>query len=669
MTAYRSLTLQAGTYSQIQDANSIIVGNGIETAAGDLTITPTGTNVSLAAAKILLALAGAGAFDFSAATGTFKTSTGAVSLLGDTTIATAKSLLAAGTAIVDFSGGSGIFKTTTGAVTIGPGAVTVSGATTFTAAGTAFTVNNDGTVTGVLTVTGRVDAAATLSLGTVAATAVNIGRTGQLTTIKGNFQVDGTETIVGASTFNANATFEGNVIFGNAATDTVQFVARVLDDIHFVKENGHTIDVDTSTTGATPGGALTVKSGTGSAASGATEGEQGGEMRVTGGAGGAASTTAGGNASFGGTTSLTGGAGGAGAASTNGGSSGGSSSMVGGSGGAGGAATTAGIGGGINIQGGDAGANGGGGGAAGGNVSITAGNASGTAVDGTITIGNLNTSAIAVGAAGVTTTVTGALSQLTGAVTLTANAASSFTTSVGALTITSAAAATWKTSAGLLTLEGAAGVQVNGSAATSYLTFGVVANRIVIQSGIELETTGTGMIDLPSLFKINNIAVGATVTAANLDTLTNASNADALHFHTTGSATTIAVSGTAGETIAAGAPVVFDDAAGTAKVFRSDANGAGELVNTVGFNTTAAVLNDTVSVKVNGEVTIPDAIWDTVPVAADVGKKVFLSENVGKVTLTAPATIGSTVIKCGIVTQFGAGTSKICIQIGDGVVL
>jgi hypothetical protein len=45
----------------------------------------------------------------------------------------------AGTSAFDFSGGSGLFKTSTGAVTIGPGAITISGATTHTANGAAST--------------------------------------------------------------------------------------------------------------------------------------------------------------------------------------------------------------------------------------------------------------------------------------------------------------------------------------------------------------------------------------------------------------------------------------------------------------------------------------------------------------------------------------------------
>jgi hypothetical protein len=48
---------------------------------------------------------------------------------------------------------------------------------------------------------------------------------------------------------------------------------------------------------------------------------------------------------------------------------------------------------------------------------------------------------------------------------------------------------------------------------------------------LDVDGDGLRVVGLPSLFKVNDVAVGATVTAANLDTLTDASNADALHSH------------------------------------------------------------------------------------------------------------------------------------------
>lgn len=54
---------------------------------------------------------------------------------------------------------------------------------------------------------------------------------------------------------------------------------------------------------------------------------------------------------------------------------------------------------------------------------------------------------------------------------------------------------------------------------------------------LDVDASGLKVVGLPSLFKINDVAVGAGVNATNLDTLTDGSNADALHVHASASAT------------------------------------------------------------------------------------------------------------------------------------
>lgn len=129
------------------------------------------------------------------------------------------------------------------------------------------------------------------------------------------------------------------------------------------------------------------------------------------------------------------------------------------------------------------------------------------------------------------------------------------------------------------------------------------------------------------------------------------------------------VPGTSGEALSAGNVVAFDDVAGNPRVFKADANGAGELVNAVGINLAAVGgSGSAVNVVVMGEVAIPDAIWDAVPGTGDVGKRVYMSETAGKLTLTEPATVGSTVLRIGHVTVGGAGAVKIVVQLGEGFV-
>lgn len=54
---------------------------------------------------------------------------------------------------------------------------------------------------------------------------------------------------------------------------------------------------------------------------------------------------------------------------------------------------------------------------------------------------------------------------------------------------------------------------------------------VEVKSGFTLGCESGGMINLPSLFKVNGSAVGATVTASNFNTLTNGGDATSLHNH------------------------------------------------------------------------------------------------------------------------------------------
>lgn len=124
MAAFDALVIIAGVITQLTAARgNLSVGSGITTDAGNLTIQSTGGTTTLADAAVAV--------------------TGSIALNGGAT--------ASGATAIDLSGSTGAFKTPTGAVTVGPGAVTISGATTFSAAGTAVTVNNNMTVTGTLT--------------------------------------------------------------------------------------------------------------------------------------------------------------------------------------------------------------------------------------------------------------------------------------------------------------------------------------------------------------------------------------------------------------------------------------------------------------------------------------------------------------------------------------
>lgn len=196
-----------------------------------------------------------------------------------------------------------------------------------------------------------------------------------------------------------------------------------------------------------------------------------------------------------------------------------------------------------------------------------------------------------------------------------------------------------------------------------------LAGSLVVSAGSTLSTTGTGNINLPnnasSRFQIESISVGSTVTAANLITLTNSSNADSLHTHA-GLANLIK---TAGDVVDDGELVCIDGYSGVPRVLRADADAmidGYERRNAIGVSDGYAAPGDPITVVLFGEKEIPDSEWDSVPTDSDVGKEVYLSEIPGNWTLTAPVTLGARVQRCGIVSIGGAGAVKVIIQIGDG---
>jgi len=116
------------------------------------------------------------------------------------------------------------------------------------------------------------------------------------------------------------------------------------------------------------------------------------------------------------------------------------------------------------------------------------------------------------------------ISQAEGAVSLSANGASSFTTSAGALTLTAAAASTWSTAAGDLSLTAAAGSVIIDGAEAAADAVRIVssggAGGIDIDSGsagITLDSTGTFSID--SAWGASNVS--ATFGDLTLSTITN----------------------------------------------------------------------------------------------------------------------------------------------------
>lgn len=216
-----------------------------------------------------------------------------------------------------------------------------------------------------------------------------------------------------------------------------------------------------------------------------------------------------------------------------------------------------------------------------------------------------------------TARVEGALTQLTGAVTLTANAASSFTTSAGgltltgaaasfwsttagALTITSAAATTWSTAAGILSLSGQAGMsfQVNG---TPVASMDAAGTEFIIAANKNLSASaGTGALSFGSMTgnwamptgsgswagaagkTLSLVANTAAITITAAAASTWSTSAGALTLTSAAAATwstaagALALSGAGGLLLSSGGALVASlDAGGTELVVAANKNLAG----------------------------------------------------------------------------------------------
>jgi hypothetical protein len=189
---------------------------------------------------------------------------------------------------------------------------------------------------------------------------------------------------------------------------------------------------------------------------------------------------------------------------------------------------------------------------------------------------------------------------------------------------------------------------------------------------------GTATINLPggaatNNFQIQGTPVGDLVTAPNLDTLTDGSNADALHVHA-------GMSKEAGEALNSGALVSVareSTDSNNPKVWNCDITTTpGSDLNSPlpsGFVQAAYADGATAVVYTAGtEATVPASQWTGgIPAKTSIGVPVYASATAGQVSLTAPASgSGDYRTKVGILSDTdGSTTSKVLVQIGDSVLM
>lgn len=121
------------------------------------------------------------------------------------------------------------------------------------------------------------------------------------------------------------------------------------------------------------------------------------------------------------------------------------------------------------------------------------------------------------------------------------------------------------------------------------------------------------------------------------------------------------------EDLNAGDLVAYVDEGGVTKVQKAGATIADNRLNPIGFTTSAASTGLPVTLRIAGVANVPVSQFDVPPTSADVGKRVFMSTNPGKLTLSVGAfASGSFIQRAGVLAE-GGGSPKVLVQIGDPV--
>lgn len=335
-----------------------------------------------------------------------------------------------------------------------------------------------------------------------------------------------------------------------------------------------------------------------------------------------------------------------------------------------------------------------------------------------ITLSNFSADSISDGTGTVDFGAAGALQETgltsvslspSGAMTLTAGAASTWSTSAGALTITSAVGATWSTASGVLVIDGAAGlslagnsgeidltttgvIDINSAAGTWDATGGLNLSGSGAPSSFDsdgqdltIQTTTSGDIAITSAGAVDVTTAGPSDWGLP-DNETNALSFEEgpnpyMTFQTTdnqeqikfrkpiaydavdGTAFTLQNGFSAGENLTQYHVVALDYDVDGARLFTCQSDDA-ETVrqNAYGVVLAGTTAGNAVPVAVNGVVNVicTDAVSDT---GADIGAFVFVDDGAkaGQVTTTAPT--AGRVYKLGIIVAGNGGVADSAIKV------
>lgn len=192
-------------------------------------------------------------------------------------------------------------------------------------------------------------------------------------------------------------------------------------------------------------------------------------------------------------------------------------------------------------------------------------------------------------------------------------------------------------------------------------------------------TSHTSAVNLPDANDavatvIGGVEQGQTYTGENIKKLHDGSDATGLHYHTGAGGSYTEIDAVAGEALAVGQPVLFYNDAGAPRARLSDADSSGrqDCVGLCALDAPGA--GSATKIRVSGEIEVAVGVngyWDTDPTPADVGKRVYVSKNLGKLTYdvsshTAP---GDLILRVGWISRVGLDKAYVVLGIGEGVTI
>jgi hypothetical protein len=233
-----------------------------------------------------------------------------------------------------------------------------------------------------------------------------------------------------------------------------------------------------------------------------------------------------------------------------------------------------------------------------GNVIIDTG--AGAAANGSISIGTTNASAVSIGRSGITTTISGALTQSGGTLNLNASGSNSSNigNSTGALVLTSGGASSWSNTSGNLSLSTLTSGNIVMTAAGDISLTGAASSNYTVGS-----TSTTGTITIGQSTASNTINIGNGATGSNTQTVNIAAGTGVKTVFIGNNNTSTALTLTGGDdwSIASNGTASFASLSlGTVLSVANGGTGANSLTGLVIGNGTSAMTATTVSSGIAG---------------------------------------------------------------------